>query len=107
MEAIDLEVLSVLFFQQWLEATEHSQWDEAVMALYKLQAIQQKSSDMQLHHKENQSRRNKGDRIALKIQAPPEQEIHLMVPTIVNKAYARSAHRINVIRLLHNATLLA
>ena len=40
MEAIDLEVLSVLFFQQWLEATEHSQWDEAVMALYKLQAIE-------------------------------------------------------------------
>ena len=40
METIDLEVVSVLLFQQWLEATEHTHWDEAAMALYKLQAIE-------------------------------------------------------------------
>ena len=51
MESIDLEVLSVLFFQQWLEATEHAQWDEAVMALYKLQAIEhgEKFRDLAIH----------------------------------------------------------
>ena len=40
MGTIDLEVVSVLLFQQWLEATEHTHWDEAAMALYKLQAIE-------------------------------------------------------------------
>lgn len=40
METIDREVVSVLLFQQWLEATEHAHWDEAAMALYKLQAIE-------------------------------------------------------------------
>ena len=40
MESIDRDVLSVLFFQQWLEATEQAKWDEAAMALYKLQAIE-------------------------------------------------------------------
>ena len=39
METVDREVLSVLIYQQWLEATEHAHWDEAAMALYKLQAI--------------------------------------------------------------------
>ena len=39
METVDLEVVSVLIYQQWLEATEHAHWDEAAMALYKLQEI--------------------------------------------------------------------
>jgi len=41
LESVDLDVLSVMFFQQWLEATELARWNEAAMALYKLQAIEQ------------------------------------------------------------------
>ena len=57
MESIDLEVLSVLFFQQWLEATEHAQWDEAAMALYKLQAIEhgEKFKDLTIHETESKT----------------------------------------------------
>ena len=40
METVDREVLSVLIYQQWMEATEHAHWDEAAMALYKLQKSQ-------------------------------------------------------------------
>ena len=41
MDAIDREVVNVLFFQQMLEATEAERWDEAAMALYKLYAIEE------------------------------------------------------------------
>ena len=40
MDAVDLEVVNVLFFQQMLDAVESERWDEAAMALYKLYAIE-------------------------------------------------------------------
>ena len=40
MDAVDLEVVNVLFFQQMLDAVEYERWDEAAMALYKLYAIE-------------------------------------------------------------------
>ncbi|MEB3158165.1 MAG: hypothetical protein VKK03_01745 [Synechococcus sp.] len=40
MNAIDLEVVNVLLFQQMLDAVEQQRWDEAAMALYKLDAIE-------------------------------------------------------------------
>ena len=39
MNALDLEVVNVLLFQQMLDAVEAERWDEAAMALYKLYAI--------------------------------------------------------------------
>ena len=39
MNALDLEVVNVLLFQQMLDAVESERWDEAAMALYKLYAI--------------------------------------------------------------------
>ncbi|WP_413325067.1 hypothetical protein [Synechococcus sp. MIT S9503] len=39
MNALDLEVVNVLLFQQMLDAVESERWDEAAMALYKLHAI--------------------------------------------------------------------
>ena len=41
MDAVDLEVVNVLFFQQMLDAVESERWDEAAMALYKLYAIEE------------------------------------------------------------------
>ena len=40
MDSIDIEVLNVLFFQQLLDSAENERWDEAAMALFKLQAIE-------------------------------------------------------------------
>jgi hypothetical protein len=39
MDALDLEVVNVMCFQQMLEAVEAERWDEAAMALFKLYAI--------------------------------------------------------------------
>ena len=41
MDAVDLEVVNVLCFQQMLDAVEHERWDEAAMALYKLYVIEE------------------------------------------------------------------
>ena len=49
MDAIDREVVNVLFFQQMLEATEAERWDEAAMALYKLYAIEEGEEFTDLH----------------------------------------------------------
>ena len=57
METVDREVLSVLIYQQWLEATEHAHWDEAAMALYKLQAIadDEPFTDLIIHETETEA----------------------------------------------------
>ena len=49
MDAIDREVVNVLFFQQMLEATEAERWDEAAMALYKLYAMEEGEEFTDLH----------------------------------------------------------
>ena len=56
METVDREVLSVLIYQQWLQATEHAHWDEAAMALYKLQAIAdgEPFTDLMIHETETE-----------------------------------------------------
>jgi len=41
MDALDLEVVSVMCFEQMLEAVESERWDEAAMALFKLYAIEE------------------------------------------------------------------
>jgi hypothetical protein len=41
MDALDLEVVNVMCFQQMLEAVEAQRWDEAAMALFKLYAIEE------------------------------------------------------------------
>ena len=41
MDALDLEVVSVMCFEQMLEAVEFERWDEAAMALFKLYAIEE------------------------------------------------------------------
>jgi hypothetical protein len=41
MDALDLEVVNVMCFQQMLEAVEGQRWDEAAMALFKLYAIEE------------------------------------------------------------------
>ena len=50
MDAVDLEVVNVLFFQQMLDAVESERWDEAAMALYKLYAIEdgERFTDLEL-----------------------------------------------------------
>ena len=50
MDAVDLEVVNVLFFQQMLDAVEHERWDEAAMALFKLYAIEdgERFTDLEL-----------------------------------------------------------
>ena len=50
MDAVDLEVVYVLFFQQMLDAVESERWDEAAMALYKLYAIEdgERFTDLEL-----------------------------------------------------------
>ena len=50
MDAVDLEVVNVLFFQQMLDAVESEHWDEAAMALYKLYAIEdgERFTDLEL-----------------------------------------------------------
>ena len=50
MDAVDLEVVNVLFFQQMLDAVEYERWDEAAMALYKLYAIEdgERFTDLEL-----------------------------------------------------------
>ena len=57
METVDREVLSVLIYQQWMEATEHAHWDEAAMALYKLQAIAdgEPFTDLVIHETETET----------------------------------------------------
>jgi len=57
METVDREVLSVLIYQQWMEATEHAHWDEAAMALYKLQAIAdgEPFTDLFIHETETEA----------------------------------------------------
>ena len=40
MDSTDLEVVNVLVFQQLLESVESESWDEAAMALYKLDDIE-------------------------------------------------------------------
>ena len=57
METVDREVLSVLIYQQWLQATEHAHWDEAAMALYKLQAIADSEpfTDLIIHETETEA----------------------------------------------------
>ena len=39
MQAIDRDVISVLVMQQFIEAVEGNRWDEASMALYKLDTV--------------------------------------------------------------------
>lgn len=39
MQAIDRDVISVLVMQQFIEAVECNRWDEASMALYKLDTV--------------------------------------------------------------------
>ena len=41
MDALDLEVVSVMCFEQMIEAVESERWDEAAMALFKLYAIEE------------------------------------------------------------------
>ena len=50
MDAVDLEVVNVLFFQQMLDAVESERCDEAAMALYKLYAIEdgERFTDLEL-----------------------------------------------------------
>ena len=50
MDAVDLEVVNVLFFQQMLDAVEHERWDEAAMSLFKLYAIEdgERFTDLEL-----------------------------------------------------------
>ena len=50
MDAVDLEVVNVLFFQQMLDAVESERWDEAAMSLYKLYAIEdgERFTDLEL-----------------------------------------------------------
>ena len=50
MDAVDLEVVNVLFFQQMLDAVVSERWDEAAMALYKLYAIEdgERFTDLEL-----------------------------------------------------------
>ena len=57
METVDREVLSVLIYQQWMEATDHAHWDEAAMALYKLQAIAdgEPFTDLVIHKTETEA----------------------------------------------------